>query len=96
MVFMAEGRKIVKVLIGIPNEGHTDCEAYDNRLEMFLHLGILQTLSSLGLKEYCGHKYDIPDNVEYRFSLGTVGEVFPAYAREQLAIIATDNNFDSS
>jgi hypothetical protein len=87
-------KKVIKVLVGIPNEGHTDSEAYDNRLEMFMHLGILQTLSHFGHKEYCGVKYDIPDGVEYEFSLGVIGEVFPAYAREQLATIAVDNGFD--
>ncbi len=91
---MDDNKKIIRVLVGIPNEGHTDCEAYDNRLEMFMHLGNLQVLSSLGLKAYSGIKYDIPDNVEYQFSLGTVGEVFPAYAREQLARIAVESKFD--
>jgi hypothetical protein len=87
-------KKIVRVLIGIPDEGHTDSEAYDNRLEMFLHLGNLQMLSHFGENEYCGVLYDIPQGVEYQFALGVVGEVFPAYAREQLATVAVDNGFD--
>lgn len=87
-------RRIVRVLVGIPNEGHTDCEAYDNRMGLMIHLGILQTLSHLGLKEYAGMLYDIPDGVEYQFSLAIVGELFPAYARELLATRALDNNFN--
>lgn len=88
------GKKIVKVLIGLPKAGDTDPEAYDNRLEMVFHLGALQTLSHLGEKSYEGVEYDIPDNTEYQFSLSTIGDVFIAYAREQLATIATDNGFD--
>jgi hypothetical protein len=47
-------KKIIRVLLGIPTKGNTDPEAYDNRLEMAIHLGNLQTLSQLGKKEYCG------------------------------------------
>lgn len=90
---MAE-KKIVKVLFGMPTMGAVDPEAYDNRLEMVMHLGNLQTLSHLGKKEYCGVKFDIPDNVEYQFFLSTIGEVFVAYAREQMANTAVNEGFD--
>ena len=87
-------KKIIKVLVGIPTKGNTDPEAYDNRLEMFMHLGNLQTLSAKGEKEYCGVEYDIPDGVEYQFSLSTIGDVFVAYARQQMAYTAVNNGFD--
>jgi hypothetical protein len=87
-------KKIIRVLLGIPTKGNTDPEAYDNRLEMAIHLGNLQTLSQLGKKEYCGTKYDIPDGVEYQFSLSTIGEVFVAYAREQMARTVVNEGFD--
>ena len=90
----AKQKRIVKVLFGIPNEGGTDPFAYDNRMVMCMHLGVLQTLSSLGIKEYCDAIYDYPDNVEYQFSTGTVGQVFTALARETLAEYAVDNGFD--
>lgn len=90
---MAE-KKIIRVLWGGPKAGDTDTEAYDNRLEMAFHLGNLQVLSHLGVHDYCGMHYDFPDDVEYQFSLSTVGDVFPAYAREQICIVAIDNGFD--
>ncbi len=92
---MVDGvRTIKKVLVGIPKIGDTDPEAYDNRLEMMTHLGGLQVLSSLGLKQYDGFKFNYPDGIEYQFSISTVGDVFIAYAREQMATIAMDNGFD--
>ena len=88
------GKRLIKVLVGIPNEGHTEVQAYDNRLEMFLHLGNLQLLSSVGQTEYCGVKFDIPEGVEYQFSLTNIGQVFPALARERIAEIALEGDFD--
>jgi len=90
----SKDKRVIKVLFGIPNEGGTDPFAYDNRMEMCFHLGILQVLSSLGIKEYCGAIFDISDNVEYQFSTGTVGKVFTALAREKLAEYAVDGGFD--
>tara|TARA_B100001964_G_C14184786_1_gene578086 strand:+ start:272 stop:1051 length:780 start_codon:yes stop_codon:yes gene_type:complete len=86
--------KIIKVLFGIPNEGHTECQAYDNRLEMCFHLGNLQTLSHFGHREYGGTKFDIPDGVEYQFSIASVGQVLTPLAREHLAEHARDEGFD--
>lgn len=87
-------KKVVRVLLGIPNEGHTEPEAYDNRIEMGIHLGSLQVLSSLGLTKYCGVTYDIPTGVEYQFNLGVVGQVFTALAREKLAEYAVESGCD--
>lgn len=91
---MDKEKRVIRVLVGGPKAGDTDAEAYDNRLEMYMHLGNLQVLSHVGLKEYCGIPYDIPNDTEYQFSINTVGDVFPAYAREQMAICAVDNGFD--
>jgi len=85
---------VKKVLFGIPNEGHTECQAYDNRMEMTFHLGNLQVLSSLGLREYGDKIYDIPPDIEYQFSISTVGQVLTPLARERLAEHAHDNGFD--
>jgi len=87
-------RKIIKILLGIPDEGHTLCESYDNRLSMALHLGTLQVLSSLGRESYCGARYQVEKGVEFQFSLGIVGQVFPALARERLAEYSLDGKFD--
>lgn len=87
-------KKIVRVLLGIPTKGNTDPEAYDNRLELAMHIGNLQTLSSTDNKEYGGVKFDIPDNTEYQFSLSTIGNVFVAYARQQMADTAVNSGFD--
>jgi len=87
-------KKIIKVLFGIPNEGNTDPFAYDNRMDMCMHLGALQTMSHFGHKEYDNALFDIPGNTEYQFSTGTVGRVFTALARERLADYAIDGGFD--
>lgn len=87
-------RKIVKVMFGIPNEGHTEPLAYDNRLAMAIHFGTLQALSSQGVKKYSGIEYDYPDNTEYEFYLRTVGHTFPALARESLCTDAVDAGMD--
>lgn len=92
-VIMAE-KKIIRILLGIPTKGNTDPEAYDNRLEMAIHMGNLQTLSGTGRNTYDGVKFDIPDNVEYQFSLSTIGNVFVAYARQQMAHQVVNNKFD--
>lgn len=86
--------KIVKVFFGVPNKGSMPCEGYDDRLRLMMHLGVLEALSANGLEEYAGIKYDIPEGTEFQFSCDTVGEVFPAYAREMLATVAVDNEFD--
>lgn len=87
-------KKIVKVMIGIPNEGHTLVDAYDNRLLMMYHLGILQTLSHFNKKEYAGVKFDIPDNTEFEFYQATVGNVLTPIARDRIAKMAVDEGMD--
>ncbi len=87
-------RKVIKVLMGIPNEGHTLCESYDNRLEMAFHMGSLQVLSLLGETQYAGNEYEYPSETYYEFSLSSVGQTFPALARERIAEMAVDNGFD--
>jgi GT2 family glycosyltransferase len=87
-------KRLIKILFGIPNEGGTDASAYDNRMEMCFHLGTLQCMSHFGFNEYDGAKYQIPDGVEYQFSIASVGEVFTALARERLAEYAVDGGFD--
>jgi len=81
----ATKKKIVKVFVGIPNEGKTESESYFNRLLGTYHLGMLQALSHLGIKEYKGTKFDYPDDIEFEFSQGTVGRTLTPIARERLA-----------
>ena len=67
----------IKVLWGIPNEGNCDPSAYDNRLEMAMHIGIRQERDQ-----------------KYEFSLSTIGQVLTPIARERIAEIAIENDFD--
>jgi len=90
---VTEKRKI-KVAVSIPNEGHTLCEAYDNRLEFCFHLGMLQALSHMGVHDYQGVKYEFPDDVEYEFYWSTVGRVLTPLARERRAEWALQTNMD--
>jgi hypothetical protein len=86
--------KTVKVLVGLPKDGKTEPKAYDNRMEMLFHLGVLQTVSQLGLDESMGVKFDIPKNVKFQFHLSTIGRVFTALARERIAEGVLDMGFD--
>lgn len=83
-IYSMSEKRIVKVQISIPNEGHTECEAYANRLLMCFHLGMLQLASKLGVKEYEGIKFDYPDDVVFEFIWSTVGRVLTPIARERL------------
>lgn len=85
---------IKKVMVGIPNEGSTQCDAYDNRLLMMYHLGTLQVLSHFKNKEYCGVKFDYPDDTEFEFYQGTVGNVLTPIARQRIAELAVDEGMD--
>ena len=89
-----EGKKLVKVMWGIPNEGHTLTDAYDNRLIMATHLGTLQVLSHFGAKEYGGMLFDYPDNVEFEFYQATVGNVLTPIARDRIAELAYEEGMD--
>jgi hypothetical protein len=86
--------EIIKVAFGIPNEGHTEPEAYDNRMVMSHHLGILQVLSAFNEKEFDGIKFDYPDNVKFEFYIVSIGKVFTALARERIAEYAVESGMD--
>lgn len=78
-------KRVIKVVVSIPNEGHTLPEPYGNRLLMMFHLGALQLASRNGIKEYEGVKFDYPDDVEYQFFYSSVGRVLTPLARERLS-----------
>jgi hypothetical protein len=78
-------KRIIKVAISIPNEGHTLPEPYGNRNLMMLHLGMLQLASKCGIKEYEGIPFDIPEGVEYQFFYSNVGRILTPLARERLS-----------
>lgn len=86
--------KTIKVLVGIPNEGGTQVDAYDNRLLMTYHLGALQVLSSKGEHEYEGVKFDYPDGEKFEFHQAIVGNVLTPIARQHIADVALNNGFD--
>jgi hypothetical protein len=87
-------RKIIKVAFCIPNEGHTEPEAYDNRMVMCQHLGALQVLSASGQKNFQGMDFNYPDNHQFEFYIISVGKVFTALARERLAEEAVSRDMD--
>ena len=87
-------KRIVKVQVSIPNEGLTQPESYVNRLQMCFHLGGLQLASHYGIKEYCGAKYDYPDDTEYEFYFSNVGRVLTPLARERLTEWALQGGVD--
>ncbi len=83
-----EGKmKVVKVFIAIPNEGRTEPEAYNNRLDMFYHLGRLQ---EFGIQADAQGS----DGVRFEFIHGTIGRVLTPKAREELAKIALEQKVD--
>ena len=82
-------KKIVKVVVAIPNEGHTLPEGYDNRMQMCFHLGNLQVLSHLGIHDYDGVRYEFPDDTEFQFYFSSIGRVLTPLARERLTEFAS-------
>jgi GT2 family glycosyltransferase len=68
---MAE--EIKKVVIGVPNEGITKSEAYDNHLELMFHLGRMQEIWKTEKR-----------TPRYEFYFHTVGRLLTPYAREKL------------
>ena len=86
---MGEGQagnsKIVRVLFAVPNEGHTEPEAYDDRMTLLFHLGALQALSFYGQKTLNGLAFDYPEGTKFEFSQAVIGHVFTSLARERLA-----------
>ena len=61
----------VKVVIGIPTEGNTQCEPYLNRLLFAFHLGVLQTENSNDLNK-----------PQFEFYWASTGKIFTPMARE--------------
>lgn len=86
--------EIVRTAFAVPNEGGTDPEAYDNRMVMCHHLGILQVCSSLGMTEFEEIKLDYPKGKKFQFWQMTIGNVFTALARERLAEMAVEMGMD--
>lgn len=87
-------RKIVKVMFGIPNEGHTEPEAYDNRMIMSQHLGALQVLSAFGKTDFQDYTFNYPANHQFQFYVCSIGKVFTALARERIAEEAVKQDMD--
>ena len=87
-------KRVVKVAISIPNEGHTLPEPYGNRNLMSLHLGMLQLASKNVIKEYEGIPFDYPEDVEYQFFWSSVGRLLTPLARERLSEWAIQGGAD--
>ena len=79
-------RKKVKVVIAIPNEGHTHYMAYDNRMLMMIHLGALQERSL--------HEPVTKDGAILEFFHFTAGRLLTPAARESLADHALSSGMD--
>lgn len=77
-----EEKKLVRVVIGVPNEGLTIPPAYDNHMEFHQHLGRLEINSQ---------KPDYP-GPRFGFGLFTAGRLLTAAAREALAEAALGAN----
>lgn len=81
---MEKGEKrVVKVVVAIPNEGHTHVEAYANRLDNFKYLGNL---------EERGKWDDSKERFEFYFI--TMGRIFTPLAREEAAKFALEIDAD--
>ena len=87
-------KKVVRVMFGIPNEGHTEPEAYDNRLVMSQHLGALQVVSFNGDKHFQGMDFNYPTGHQFEFYICSIGKVFTALARERIAEEAVKQDMD--
>lgn len=83
---MVDERQKVKVVVAIPNEGMTVPPAYDNRMLLMLHLGILQERSL--------SKPVTPDGAIFEFFHFTVGRLLTPVARETLADHALNAGMD--
>ncbi len=79
-------RKKVKVVIAIPNEGHTSYIAYDNRMLLAIHLGVLQERSR--------HESVTDDGAIFEFYHFTAGRLLTPAAREVLADHALESGMD--
>lgn len=83
---MADERKIVKVVLAIPNEGSTHYLAYDNRMLMLLRMG--------QLAERSRHEPVTKDGAIFEFYHFTAGRMLTAAAREALADNALSAGMD--
>lgn len=74
---------IKKVAVGICLKGHTPPESYHDRMMMAFNLGIYETEQRL-----------VNHPVQYQFMWFSAGEIFVAFARDQLAKMAVDHGCD--
>lgn len=81
--YLAENHQVIKVAIAIPNNGYTQVESYENRLQNMLHLGILQ--------ERCKQE-NRP--IQYEFAFFVQGRLYTPLAREEAAKHALNGNCD--
>lgn len=86
--------KLVRVVFGIPNEGNTEPEAYDDRMMLSFRLGMLQILSQQGLHKWRGAEFVYPKGECFEFSIISIGKVFTALARERIAEAAVEFGAD--
>lgn len=81
--YNTEPEKVFKVAIGIPSEGHTLPEAYDNHLIQSMRLG--------GYQERWRYE---KRNPRYEFSWFTAGRMLTQMAREKLIAVALEAEMD--
>lgn len=79
-------RPLVKVVVAVPNEGHTQWQAYDNRMLLAIHLGVLQEKSK--------HEPVTKDGAIFEFGHFTAGRMLTPVAREALADAAVRGGMD--
>ena len=79
-------RKHVKVVVAVPNEGITDYMAYDNRMLLMIHLGMIAERSK--------HEPVTLDGAIFDFFHFTAGRLLTPVAREALADHALAANID--
>lgn len=79
-------RKTVKIVIAIPNEGHTLPEAYDNRIMWAIHVGAWAQRSKMGPVTADGAIFEL-----HHF---TAGRLLTPAAREALTDHALNANMD--
>lgn len=80
---MEDTQVVKKVVIGIPNEGLTKPESYDNHLLLSFHLGRLEEQMKQDKK-----------NPRYEFHWHTVGRLLTAMARERILTGAVKEGID--
>ena len=83
---MAEDRKVVKVVIAVPNEGNTQWQSYDNRMMFCIYIGALAERSK--------HEPVTKDGSIFEFYHFTAGRLLTPVAREALADQALNSGMD--